>query len=440
VQPVACLRSVLLASFGLFLTTVAAEAQAGFTTFQFSFSNPGARSMGLGGAFVALADDATAAFANPAGLVQIVEPEVSAELRSWHYSTPYTVGGRLNGEPSGFGLDTTSGLRLGESSQTVSGVSFVSLVYPRGRWSLGFYAHQLSSFEFRGETQGLFAIPHMGQPGVRREPDRRFTTDYDLQTYGFSAAWQVNDTLSLGVALVYFDLALHALEEFFVADSPERFSDRNSYLPRNNVQNLTFDLDESDQGISLGFLWSPAPAWRVGGVFREGASADRLAVEFTSGPFLTELPPGTSIMQISSPIDFPDTYGLGAAYRLPGDRWTVSFEWDRVDYSAILESLTFEIDSVLDDADELHLGAELVLPDRQPILAFRGGLWLDPDHRQRIEGTGGDELDRAFFRAGDDELHLAAGIGVVFRRFQLDAGLDLSELVDTFSISTIYAF
>jgi hypothetical protein len=29
--------------------------------------NPGARSLGLGGAFVALADDATAAYANPAG-------------------------------------------------------------------------------------------------------------------------------------------------------------------------------------------------------------------------------------------------------------------------------------------------------------------------------------------------------------------------------------
>ena len=32
---------------------------------QFSFSNPGARSLGLGGAFVALADDATAATFDP---------------------------------------------------------------------------------------------------------------------------------------------------------------------------------------------------------------------------------------------------------------------------------------------------------------------------------------------------------------------------------------
>lgn len=106
-------RSLLLSGLGLLCLAAAVEAQAGFTTFEFSFSNPGARSMGLGGAFVALADDATAAFANPAGLVHIAGPEISVELRSWHYSTPYTVGSRLSGEPSGFGLDTTIGLRFG---------------------------------------------------------------------------------------------------------------------------------------------------------------------------------------------------------------------------------------------------------------------------------------------------------------------------------------
>ena len=58
--------SILL---GILLSASSARAQGAPTTFQFSFSNPGARSLGLGGAFVALAADATAAFANPAGLV-----------------------------------------------------------------------------------------------------------------------------------------------------------------------------------------------------------------------------------------------------------------------------------------------------------------------------------------------------------------------------------
>ncbi|MDH3546177.1 MAG: hypothetical protein OEN22_03720, partial [Gammaproteobacteria bacterium] len=82
-------------------------------TLQFSFSNPGARSMGFGGAFVALADDATAAFANPAGLVQITRAEISLEGRSWSYATPFTLRGRVEGEPTGIGVDVVAGLSSG---------------------------------------------------------------------------------------------------------------------------------------------------------------------------------------------------------------------------------------------------------------------------------------------------------------------------------------
>ena len=78
-------------------------------TLQFSFSNPGARSLGIGGAFVALADDATAAYANPAGLTQLVRPEMSVEGRSWRYATTYVEGGRASGAPTGLGLDTDPG-------------------------------------------------------------------------------------------------------------------------------------------------------------------------------------------------------------------------------------------------------------------------------------------------------------------------------------------
>ncbi len=83
-----------IATVFLALALVAGEAwaQAGLTTFQFSFSNSGARSLGLGGAFVPLADDATAAFANPAGLQQLVRAEISVKGRLWGYTTPFTVG------------------------------------------------------------------------------------------------------------------------------------------------------------------------------------------------------------------------------------------------------------------------------------------------------------------------------------------------------------
>ena len=120
----------VLAVVGILTST--ADAQQTPATFEFSFSNPGARSLGLGGAFAALADDATAAFANPAGLVQLVLPEISAELRHWSYSTPYIEGGRYDGEATGIGLDTTDSLRTAVSKEELTGLSFLSFVYPMG--------------------------------------------------------------------------------------------------------------------------------------------------------------------------------------------------------------------------------------------------------------------------------------------------------------------
>src|SRR5437867_10481069 len=50
--------------------------------FHFNFTSPGARSLGMGGAFAAVADDATAVQANPAGLMYVTTPEFFLEYRS----------------------------------------------------------------------------------------------------------------------------------------------------------------------------------------------------------------------------------------------------------------------------------------------------------------------------------------------------------------------
>jgi long-subunit fatty acid transport protein len=94
---------------------------------------------------VALADDATAAWANPAGLVQIAEPEVSVELRYRSYSTPLVSCGRIRGEPTGMGLDTVSGVRTDTNEFDVTGLAFLFFVYPWDRWPLSMYRHVLAN-------------------------------------------------------------------------------------------------------------------------------------------------------------------------------------------------------------------------------------------------------------------------------------------------------
>ena len=70
----ACLALLFYSDKGLQAATL--FQQVGIS----SSPNPvgsGARAMGMGGAFIAIADDATAASWNPAGLIQLEKPELS---------------------------------------------------------------------------------------------------------------------------------------------------------------------------------------------------------------------------------------------------------------------------------------------------------------------------------------------------------------------------
>jgi len=60
---------------------------------QFNFGNPGARSLGMGGAFLGLADDASAAEANPAGLTILRKMEFSLEARNYEEAQQFSTSG-----------------------------------------------------------------------------------------------------------------------------------------------------------------------------------------------------------------------------------------------------------------------------------------------------------------------------------------------------------
>ena len=164
----------------------------------------------------------------------------------------------------------------------------------------------------------------------------------------------------------------------------------------------------------------------------------------SSGPALEpHVAEGTLLESTSSPIQFPDVYGLGAAFRSPNGAVTASFEWDHVEYSTIVGSVNTEVSGdelALDDADELHVGFEYVFIQATPIIAARLGLWTDPDHQIRFVGDEDDGLARALLPAGADYVHYAVSVGMVLRRFQIDVGVDLSGPVDTTSLSAIYSF
>ncbi len=421
-----------------FAQTSAAQDPQPILSAQFSFSNPGARSLGMGGAFVALADDATAAWANPAGLVQISRPEISLEGRYWSYSTPFAAGGRVRGEPTGLGLDTNPDVRTETSEFDTTGLAFLSFVYPQDRLSIALYRHVLTKLEAEGATEGLFSDNLEGQPF--RFLDQRNRSLLEVISYGLSGGYRLTDTLSVGLGLVYYQTTVEIQSDLYLWDDlGDPAGSGTSYLDERFVVGQTLFGDDWSFGLSAGLLWRFTPLWSLGGRYRQGPRVE-LGGEARVGSIIDfGIPPGSVVdLGLTEQVDLPDNYGLGFAYRSGDGRLAVSFEWDRVTYSDALESLELD-DQQIDDADQLHVGGQWAFLNTKPLLAARVGAWYDPDHQTRANDQAND-FTRALLQPGDDEIHFAFGLGIALESFQIDLAADFSERVSTLSLSAIYSF
>ena len=435
-------RSGLTAALAVLITALFfpadVAAQQAVVPLQLSLSDPGARSMGFGGAFVALADDATAAFANPAGLVQLVRPEISIETRRWEYTSPYTEGGSITDQPTGIGIDSTVGLRTAASQYDTTGISFLSFAWPRENWSFAVYRHVYANLEFYGETQGLFT----GDPTCCRSRfgDQQMASKLDIVNYGVSTAFRISENLDIGIGLVYNDLSITAetAEYLWDEDTVESFFEPTSFLPSRLILEEQMAVEGTQWTITGGFLWRMSESWRMGGVYRQG-SETKFRNRVIAGEVIDlGVTPGDVVAEISGIlVSFPEIYGLGLVYRNPDGNLTVSLQWDRIEYSEIPSSIPLD-DQTIDDANELHLGAEYVFLESTPIVALRFGAWHEPDHQ--MYATVDDPFTRAMLPKGEDDTHFTAGLGVAMDRFQVDLAFDFADRVDTFSLSAIYAF
>ncbi len=398
------IRNPLSLFLSALLLASAAGAQDEANAFDVSLANPGARSLGFGGAFVSLADDATAAFANPAGLTQFVEPELTFELRGQVIpSQNETAGGRTI---------------LSEEEGTLLG--FAAFVYPRKRWAVAAYRNGMGNFTFGTLIQGV-AGSRAFSIGTANE--------FVIQSTGLAGSYRLTENLSLGAGVVQWEGDLSSARESTLSGE--------GFAGPGEVRLTTLaTTDDSDFSFNAGILWRFAEQWRLGAVYRGGPEFALRGESRAGPPPLEQLP--VRVRQF--PLLLPDVIGLGLAYKSRGGNLTLSFEWDLVRYSRLLKNLaspersSFE----LDDGHELHLGAEYVIVRSRPVIALRAGTWQEPDHRLRYSGA--DPIDRATFRGGEERTHWAFGLGMAFQSLKLDFAFDTSERVETGSFTLIYSF
>lgn len=428
-----CALSLAVAA-ALALTTLNAAAitdSEANASIQFNLSNPGARSLGFGGAFIGLADDATAAYTNPAGLTQLTLPEIALEVRHLEFDTPFVNGGAATLGPP---FDR-SAVNYTDATSSTDSPGFISAMWPRDRFAIAVYRQQLAKFETDFQASRVDLL----DPG--RGALRAFDSavDLDIVNWGASLALRVNDQLALGVGVSYYD--------FGFGSSSTRFRSGTSEVSSVQVQRG----DDTAYGINFGVHYAFSDRWRLGGVYRHGPSFDysglnTMLLNAQNDPVV---PPTTQSFR-GIDFDLPDVAGLGLSFR-PQESLTLSLDVVRVEYSdlenglvSILSNDSAELARLnLDNGYEVRLGSEYTFAWAERTVSLRAGVWSDPNHTLEFEvpqGAPAPALAVLFSIPGERETHYALGAGIAFESFQIDLAADVSDLVDTYSVSGVWHF
>jgi len=446
------------------------ETNAGI---QFSLVPPGARSLGLGGTFLATADDATAAYVNPAGLTQLFDAEISAEGRACSYEHRFTDSGRLQGfPPTGRGVDTVVGLREGTSRDTVAGMSYLSAVFTVGERSrLALFRHRLADFEATFQTRGAFLEltsreNPLGFPGSRSGRLAALDNRMDLSIiqYGLAVAMKVwGERLSLGAAVSYFTFDLYSEARRYVAPTGLDAAGNAPVFQQieirpENLSSVQVQAGEAtDWSLTAGFLWdlrcsaAGYDCLRLGGVFREGPDFDFRA-RSEAGPRL--MPAVDFSYDQPAVFHVPDFYGLGLAWSHSfGSRaeLRVGIDYVVVEYSDLTDGMVdiFNLAALplpgeeaelggfeIPDANELHLGIELSPGEiRGAQYSVLLGTWYEPDHTLRF--TGSNPGLRAIYQPRGDAWHYSAGLQLTVDPVEVGLSVDHSDRLTTVSLSMI---
>ncbi len=416
------MKRVLVPVFLVGLAAPSAVAQTpakvgSFPRLAFNFAPPGARSLAMGGTFIGVADDATAAGSNPAGLIILTKPEFSAHFRS----TKFEV----------LAEDTPAGFREtgGESSTRPS---FASIVYPTKKASFSFLYNQTANFktsnyrEQLNQSGGFYLYNTVTYNEVKLKAN-------DVALAGaFKVGRRISVGVSAGVRRV--SLNLYGSEDYGDTDG-DSYSD--SVFTETNDQKAYFNV---------GILANPNGKLSGGLVFKKGGTFefDYFASSDNRGPSFGFL--GVLEAQGRAKLTIPDSFGLGLSYR-PGSQWLISADAVHVKYSQLgdtnfrltpfaqltlsdpgrFSGVRITRPDAFEDVTQFHLGAEYTFVRTTPI-SLRAGFYNEPDY----DGDPATE-------SGANYATFGGGI-VLQNRLQIDAAVSLSSFQKEGLLSAVLRF
>jgi long-subunit fatty acid transport protein len=366
-----CVRlTILLAALLLFVIPRGAIAQLGGIDAE--FAGAGARPLSMGGSFLGLADDSTAAEFNPAGIRILNRPEIAWQLT-------HTLDRREEYLPLQSG---TSGVH-GEDKNEWSTPSFISYVHPGQNltWALS----QLTTIDFVHDFNDS-----AGRSGELRSLSSH--TEGMNNAFGLTFATDIQPRLHVGITV-----RMNRFHYEFV----EKQSVATPFFSETEVTGVREFTDWSPS-LNLGILWRATKDWSFGSVYKSRQ-------EVTTGDFRTYL---------------PQTFGVGAAYH-PNDRVRLLADVDYITWSDF--DSTPSDDFHRNDVTRYHFGGEyLFCLQKEHAWFVRAGVMHESSNALFYSGP--LPLLQTGFDQESDKNHVSLGLGLAAETYQIDLGID--QVVD----------
>lgn len=381
----------------------------------FHFYPPGARALGMGGAFVGLADDATAAASNPAGIAQLTRMQVAVEGRyisqdsdknAFHWSAggqggPYSTSSRVD--------DVTDLSFGGFTTPLFNNYLNISIFYDRPlNMSSSKYSRQVFA---NSQTYDQYSN----------------SSDFSMDEFGVSVAKSWIDgklMLGFGISAQRFDMS-----------GTDRWYNQAKVM----YESLNMDENAVQPAVRMGMLVKPINDLRIG-------------ISYTYMPSFgyTVNYVGNQVGKYDTDFNMPDNLSGGLAYNI-FPNWVALFELRYVMYSQLKDcfyaSVVYPGDKPatasnysVDDVVEIHFGTEYILNVIPNVpIALRGGIYYEPSHDLKYSGPG--NIQSHLFDGGDSLMHYTLGTGVVLmNHYQVDVGADLTSESQNVALSMVYQF
>jgi len=407
--------------FALFLTWVIASPWTGVCADEFfnypmfgSTPNPvgsGARAIGMGGAFIAVADDATAASWNPGGLIQLLEPEISVVGNLYERTDDI----RLADSPVSNGEETVHKESLNYLSITrpfhfLNRNMVVSLSYQR----LYDFTRE---WDFSVRSQDL-----TGAMLMTLNAEESFRETGSLSAIGIAYCIQIVKQLSMGITFNIWD-------DDFLDNSWKKKYSINGLVGMESLYPFPLNLGEyplqhslvdtykfDGFNFNIGLLWrTPGNRLSVGLVFKSPFKGDikQKTVEETNFDGFLENKSST----YNEELDMPPSYGLGISYKFT-DSFKMALDiyhtkWEDFIYKESngnrISPITGDLKNKSDikSTTQVHMGMEYLFKNGKSyhVIPVRIGAFYDPE-----PGNGHPR----------DIYGVSAGTGFTFQRYVFD--------------------